>query len=349
MFKSLFKKVIIDLGSANLRMVALDELTSDIWELSPIDFKTKVVQEAACLVKRQSDQKVLAIGQDALAARGRLASSGDIIFPFYQSRIMDRQAAMVLMKTSLKKVFNGIVLNPSLMLVSKASLSLLDKKILSQFFYNLGFNQVNLIAEPLAAAIGAGIPVADSSGTLLLQMGASQLQLSIITFGSLLFNEDSNWAGDRLNLEIIDHLAKTENLMISVESAEELKKQVLSLVPTKASLKVMGKTVNGSNPLELLIKTEDLKPVAEAFKIECESLMKALLAKLPPDLISDAMQKGLLLSGGLARLQGLEDFLSHKFALPVAVLDEPDLAASMGAVTVLKNLELFNEALSFDI
>ena len=252
------------------------------------------------------------------------------------------------MKELLKKVFKGLVLNPSVMLTTTASATTLDRKILSQFFYELGFTRVNLIAAPLAAAIGAGIPVADASGTLFLQMGSSGSQFSAIALGSLLFNENSDFGGDRLNTEIIEHLSKTENFAISLESAEILKKEVFSLVPSQKSKTITGKTTNGSNPLELKIKASDLEPIADLFKLEYESLINALLSKLPPDLVADALQKGLLLSGGLAKINGLEDFLSSKISLPVALLDEPDLLASMGAVAMLKNIDLFSGSLSLD-
>ena len=348
MFKSLSKKIAIDLGSSKIRIVAIDELKNEVWELSPVDFKAKVLEEDACLARRKDNHKLLAIGKEALEMQGRLDSFAEIVFPFYQSRILDREAATTLMKELLKKVFKGLVLNPSLMLTTTASATTLDRKILSQFFYELGFTRVNLIAAPLAAAIGAGIPVADASGTLFLQMGSSGSQFSAIALGSLLFNENSDFGGDRLNTEIIEHLAKTENFAISLESAEILKKEVFSLIPSTKSKTITGKTTNGLNPLELKIKASDLEAIADLFKLEYESLINALLSKLPPDLVADALQKGLLLSGGLAKINGLEDFLSSKISLPVALLDEPDLLASMGAVAMLKNIDLFSGSLSLD-
>lgn len=348
MSKSLSKKIAIDLGSSKIRIVALDELKNDIWELSPIDFKTKLLEEDACIARRKNDHKLLAVGKEALAMRGRLDSFAEIIFPFAKSRIIDEAAAKILMKELLKKVFTGLVLNPVVMVTTAALATDFERQTLSRFFYDLGFASVNLIAEPLAAAIGGGVPVADSSGTLFLQMGESGAQFSAIALGSLLFNEDSYFGGRQLALEIVDYLANKENLAISLESADLLKEQVFSLVKSNRSLVVTGKTINGSNPIELNIKASDLEPIALKFKIEYESLINALLAKIPPDLTTDAVQKGILLSGAFAKIDGLEDFLLEKFTLPVALLDSPELLASMGAVAVLKNINLFSESLAFD-
>lgn len=348
MFKSLSKKIAVDLGSSKIRIIAVDQFKNEVWELSPVDFRQNVLEEDACLARRKDNHKLLAVGKEALEMRGRVEGFAEIVFPFQNSRVLDKKAATTLLKELLKRVFNGLILNPSVIVTTSASATDFERQVLSQLFYELGFSKVSLIAAPLAAAIGAGVPVADSSGTLFLQMGASGVQAGAIALGSLLFSEDSYLGGDRLNQEIVDHLAARENFAISIESAELLKKEVLSLVHNKKSLSITGKTINGANPLELKIKNENLEPIIELIKFEYESLIKALFAKLPPDLIKDALAKGILLSGGLAKIQGLEEFLSERFSLPVALLDEPDLLASMGATAMMKNLDLFGGSLAFD-
>ncbi len=349
MFKSLSKKIVIDLGSSKIRIVVLEELKNEVWELSPLDFKSKVIEEDACLARRKDNHKLLAIGNEALAMRGRLDSFAEIIFPFSQSRIIDHEGAAVLMKELLKRVFKGFILNPSVMVTTVAGDTTFNRKLISQFFYELGFSRVDLIAKPLASAIGAGVPVADSSGTLLLQMGASGVSLNMIALGSILFTQKSDFGGDFLTSKIIDHLADRENLAISLESAEMIKRQVFALVANSRSLTVTGKTINGANPLELTIKNIDLEPLADLFKDEYKSLVDELFTKIPPDLMNDVLQKGLLLSGGFAQLAGLEDFLSAQLSLPVALLDEPSLLASIGATIMMKNLDSFSNSLAFDI
>jgi rod shape-determining protein MreB len=330
--------------------VALDELKSDIWELSPLDFKDKILEEDACLARRKDNHKLLAIGTEALVMRGRLDSIAEIVFPFSRSRILDQEGAKVLLQELLKKVFKGAIFNPSVMVIIAVDATSLQRKLVSQLFYDLGFSRVDLIAKPLAAAIGAGIPVADASGTLFLQMGASEVSLSMIALGSILFHEESDCAGNFLNQRIVDHLVAKENFAISLETAETIKRQVFSFVDqAQANLVVAGKTVNGANPLELTIKTTDLEPIANFLKAEYQSLIDALFTKIPPNLMTDALQKGLLLSGGFAKLTGLEDFLSTQLTLPVALLDASDLLASIGATAVLKNLALFSNSFSFEV
>lgn len=342
MLANLSKKIVVDLGSSKIRIVAVDRLESSVWELSALDFRSKMLEDDACIVRKKESGKTIAIGSEALSMRGRLDQSLELVFPFVRSRIIDQEAAQTLLKALLQKVFNGLIFSPEVLVTTVANATLVDQKLLSQLFYSLGFAKVHFIAEPLAAAIGAGIPIADSSGTLLLHMGASSLQFTSIALGSVLHCKQSDFAGRSLDEEIRDHLSLHENFNVSLENAAFIKEKVFSLQDNKKSLIVMGKTRSGSNPLELKIKNENLSAVTDLFKVECESLLRTLISDLPPELTQDVTNKGLLLSGGLARLNGLEDFLLKTFKLPAALLEDADLLAAMGSAEMLRNIKLFD-------
>lgn len=336
MFKNLAKKIVIDLGSSKIRVVAVDRLAGAVWELSALDFRSQMLEEDACLVRQRDSGKVIAVGSEARAMRGRIDQSLELVFPFWQSRILDQKAARALMQNLLQRVFNGLVFSPEVLVTTVVAATAVEQKLLTQFFYELGFAKVHLIAEPLAGAIGAGVPIADASGTLLLHLGESSLQFSSIALGSVLFNKRSDFAGAKLAEEIRDHLAIHDNFELALESAHLLKQKVFSLRESKRRLAVMGKTRTGGNPLELKIKSADLNGVADLFKLELEGLLRELLAALPPELTQDVTKKGLLLSGGLANLDGLEEFFLEKFELPVALLEDSDLLAAMGAAEMLR-------------
>jgi len=336
MLKNLAKKIVIDLGASKIRVVAVDQLAGAVWEMSALDFRSKMLEEDACLVRQKASGKVIAVGSEARAMRGRLDQSTELVFPFWQSRIVDQKAARSLLQNLLQKVFNGLVFSPEVLVTTVAAATKVQQKLLSQLFYELGFSKVHLIAEPLAAAIGAGVPIADASGTLLLHLGESSLQFSSIALGSVLFNKRSDFAGAKLAEEIRDYLAIHENFDLALESADLLKQKVFSLQESKRSAAVMGKARNSGNPLELKIKNTDLNGVADLFKLELEALLWELLAVLPPELTQDVTNKGFLLSGGLANLDGLEEFFLEKFELPVALLEDSELLAAMGAAEMLR-------------
>lgn len=338
MLQRLSKKIAIDLGSSRIRIIEVNQLESSVWELSSLEVKSKMLDEAACLVRRKRDKSVIAVGQEALAMRGRLDDSMELVFPIVASRIIDEGAAKALLRHLLKKVFNGLLFNPQVIVTTVAAATSVQQQVLTQLFYDLGFSKVNLIAAPLAAAIGAGVPIADSSGTLLLHMGASHIQFVSIALDSVLFSERTDLAGWRLDQEIVEHLALQDNLLISLEFAERLKHMVLSLAnqADRATQKVMGKSITGRNPLELHVGSATLRPAAVFFQTELFAMMRSLLQQLPPELLQDVMGKGVLLTGGLAHIHGLEEALTNEFGMPVALLEESELLALMGASEMMR-------------
>lgn len=338
MRRSLSKKIALDLGSHTIRLVEVNSLQSSVWELSSMELRSKMIVDAACLVRKKHDQQIVAYGQEALAMRGRLDPGLELIFPFEASHIVDLPAAKQLLKHILHKVFNQLVISPEVMVTTVVAATPFQRQALTQLLYELGFAKVHLIAAPLAAAIGAGVPIADPSGTLLLQMGASTLQCTSIALDSVLFHTQSTCAGNHLDRLIVDQVAIDEQLDIALETAEALKHQVLSFVNTKRTLKIMGKSRKTHTPLELHLKNQDLQAVATLFKVELLGVIHDLLAKLPPELTQDMVSKGIVLSGGLAQLHGLEALLLREFSFPIALLEDADALALMGTAEMLRSL-----------
>jgi len=127
MFKSLSKKIAIDLGADKIRIVAVEKLTAAVWELSATDLRSKMLEEDACLVRKKDSKKVIAVGSEALAMRGRLDQSLELIFPFWQSRIIDQKAASDLLKNLLRRVFNGLVFSPEVLVTTVAEREIWEK------------------------------------------------------------------------------------------------------------------------------------------------------------------------------------------------------------------------------
>jgi rod shape-determining protein MreB len=351
MFKSLSKKIAIDLGAATIRLLMIDEQNTQAWESINSDWSTRVIEEAACVARQKASGKIIAVGQAALAMRGRLEKEVEIIFPFVESRLIDKEAAIFLLNNLLKRAFNQyLVIQPEVMVVSAAQISDLDKQLLTELFDELGFSKIYLVAAPLAAAIGAGVPVADASGACLLHMGASCVEAAVIGLGSVLFLTHSNQAGQWLDKEIIEFLQQGENLLIGCEAASQLKQTLLNLDfdnISPAKLEVVGQTAKQHLPQSLHVKSKDLEPIAVLARQEYTTLVEALLQRIPPDLSVDILHKGLLLTGGLAKTQGLEVFLSQHFKFPVARMEDAAQLAIIGAATLLANIKLFEGRLEY--
>jgi len=351
MLKSLSKKIAIDLGASTIRLLMIDEQNTQAWESINNDWSARIIEDGACVARQKVSGKIIAVGQAALVMRGRLEKEVDIIFPFLESRLLDKEAAVFLLRSLLKRAFNQyLVIQPEVMVVSAAQISDLDKQLLTELFDELGFSKIYLVAAPLAAAIGAGVPVADASGACLLQMGDSCVEAVVIGLGSVLFVTHSNQAGHWLDQEIIDFLRQSENLLIGHEAASQLKHTLLNLDfdnVSPAKLEVVGQTAKQHLPQSLHVKSKDLQSIAALARQEYACLFEALLSMMPPDLSIDVLHKGLLLSGGLAKVQGLETFLSQHFKLPVARMEDSAQLAIIGAATLLANIKLFEGRLEY--
>ena len=350
MFKSLQKKLAIDLGSQKIKIAVVGDVINDEGNLVRNNFTDKVINDYACLARRKRDGKVLAFGVDAYEMRGRLLKEVEIIFPFDQGRITDRSAAKDLLKFFFKKLIHGTVFNPVVMLTTAADITDFSKRELTTLLYDLNFSEVYLIAQPLASAVGAGVPIADASGTLFLQMGASQSELAVISLGSISAFKSISLASLELSREIARHLARHDDFLLGLEAIRKIKRQILSVNPEfQAKISLTGKSLKTGAPLEMKIRSKMLWPVMKDFRENYLLLIKSLLKEIPPELTEDILDKGLLLAGGLAQIDGLEAYFSEELGIPVAVVDDPELSALKGAVLMLSSLEQFKSSLAFEV
>ena len=349
MFKSLqSKSLAIDLGSSEIRMWLLED-------------RQEVMIDDACLAveKKEANQqtKVLAIGKDALETRGRLGDQLDLIWPIQAGRVVDYPRAKILLREFLKRVLKAdswlpLVGSPVVMLVVPASSSQFSRQTITKLFYELGASEVYLLVQPLAAAIGVGVPIADASGSFIFQMGASLAEAAVIALGSLVAFESSDYlsvgAGFNLDEKIRHHLKREQQFEISLESADSLKR-VIGTIDDQVSNRVLltGKSLKTQAPMELKLSSTMIQPVINELKHDYLALLKRLLKQIPPELMTDVIDKGLLLSGNLSKLNGWDQFLIDQLGIPVSVVDDPDLAAVKGALTVLQNLDLFKESIGY--
>lgn len=351
MFKSLSAKIAVDLGARYLRVLVVREGEQAGWEINVNAVQQHLIEEIACVARARGSGKVLAVGYEALEMRGRLDQEVEVVFPFEVSRLVEVEAARRLLQAVLRRAFNQhLIIQPQVMVVTNSQISEITRQSISDLFHELGFAKVHLVAAPLAAAIGAGVPVADASGACILHLGASSVEASMIGLASVLAVKHSRRAGNHIDQAIRDLLARDEQLLIGHETATLLKEQLLQLdsqAPAIQKLEVVGQTVQQHLPQALHVKSSLLEPVAAQMRSEYVSLLRELLQAVPPDLTTDLLHKGLLLTGGLAQLHGLEAFLSRELQLPVALVEESDKLAIMGAVLLLRNIARTGGGLSY--
>lgn len=385
----------IDLGSNEIRIFRANLRQKKQMEVLNID-------QACVAIKRgspSSQAKVLAIGRDALEMRERLGDEVEVIFPIIAGRIIDEKLAKLLLRELLKRALRvdrilPFVISPVVVVTVKAGISEFSRRCLSRLFYDLGASEVHLLLEPLAAAIGVGVPIADASGVMLMQMGAVGVEAAALSLGSVVSFQSNLWTGTVAGWELDEllraYLVKQYHLLVTLEASESLKKRITLRasdaladdtdnadgvgdggvgdggdtnhaqnrvkkelnkqdqdLPTKDLITLVGRDLISQKAKTITVSNQELvmaiKPVIEDYIFLIERLME----EMPNALLADVLDRGLLLSGNLAKLPGLDQFLAQALKMPVALVDDPDLAVATGALTVLENLELFKASLAY--
>ncbi len=310
-----------------------------------------IVDEATALAVDSRSQKVMAVGQEAQAMAGRVSSNVTIHHPVQRGRLYDSDTAQALLKVLFQKVLkSNYFLRPIIMASVAADSTEADRAALSSLLYNVGAREVYTISQPLAAAIGAGVPIADASGSFIMHLGGGVVEGAVISLGSLVKSESTSLAGTGIDLRLQQSLKQRADLMISLEMAERLKKTVASVEPSiNREALTTGQDVTLASPKEVKITSAMLLPTFHDIMTEYEKLLKRLLSHMPPELTVDVIDKGMLLSGGLAQLAGLDQHLVRQLGIPVSVVEQPDRAVIKGIATALEHLDLFKESLGYRV
>jgi rod shape-determining protein MreB len=334
-FSALTKKIGIDLGTSSVR----------IWT----DQDGFVVDEPAVIAIDTTVQKVVAVGKEAQEMQGRVTSNIQITHPVVDGAITDPEVVSAMMRVFLQKVFQSpFFLRPSFMISTKSVLSDSEREALSEVLFSLGAREVYFIEQVLAAAIGSGVPIADASGSFFLHLGAGIVEAGIISLGSIISTQANTSAGQYVD-QAIQLTVRQENLLnIGIRTAEKLKKQLVSALPGyQSDLQVSGQDVVEGVPKEVIIRSEIFQPLMQNLMNKYVQTVKKMFETIPAELTSDVIDKGMLLSGGLGQLRGLDGYLIHALGIPVSVVDDPEKVAIKGIAQVLQNLDLFKESIGY--
>jgi len=323
---NLLPKIAIDLGTSRTR----------IW----VEGLGKVKDEASCLVVRQKDNKVLAVGDQALAYEKRFHQ---VIWPVRDGFVTDKQQVQALLKVMLADYWRPRLITQPIIAVSIPAMgSSLQKQTLSESLFEIGAREVVTVSQPLAAMFGVGVLANDPSGSLNLHLGAGVVEAALVSMGSVVQFASSNLAGEWLSWQLLAFLKKQFNLILSEQELQKVLTQLISVSSgIDQTMKLAGKNASTGQPISQTLTATQLLPLVKNYVSRYVDLVKQLLAKVSPELMDDSFGKGLLLTGGLAKLNGLERYLSLNLNMPVAMMEKPEDAVIEGLAHVLKHLEEF--------
>jgi len=333
-FGSFSKDLAIDLGTANT-LVLIKGQGISINEPSVV----------AIQINKHGQETILAVGQEAKDMVGKTPGNIKAIRPMKDGVIADFRTTELMIEYFIKKVHGRGISAPRIIICVPYGLTQVERKAVRDSAMNAGARFVYLIEEPMAAAIGAGLPIKEPNGNLVVDIGGGTTEIGVISLGGLVLSKSLRVAGDKLDASIAEYIKRKFNLLIGDRAAEDLKITIGTAVKLEEEL---ATTISGRDQVEGTLTSVDVtsEHIREAMTEPLRQIgdaLKSVLENTPPDLAGDIVENGIVLTGGGALIRGLDKYLSDMVKLPVYIAEDPLLAVAKGTAKVLEELDLLEQ------
>ena len=333
-FNFLTSDVAIDLGTANT--------------LVYVKGKGILLNEPSIVAVSRKDQEIVAFGQAAREMIGRTPEEISTIRPLKDGVIADFELAEEMIRYFIRKIQSNRLLRPLVVICIPSGITEVEKRAVRDSAEHAGAREVYLIEEPMAAAIGVDLPIMEPVGSMIVDIGGGTTEIAVIALSGIVTSISVRIAGDEMDEAVIQYLKRKYNLLIGEKTAEQIKCTIGSAAPyeEKHSLQVKGRDLVGGIPKTVEITTAE---VQEALTETVNSIVEAVkltLERTPPELSSDILDRGIIISGGGALLRGLDMRIRDETNLPVSVADDPLTCVVRGTGKVLENLEKYMKILN---
>lgn len=325
------KDIGIDLGTANT--------------LVYVKGKGIVLREPSVVaIRNDNTRQVLAAGEEAKEMIGRTPGNIVAIRPLKDGVIADFDVTKQMLDRFIKKVANsGLFVRPRIVVCFPSGVTEVEKRAIEEATYSSGARTVILMEEPMAAAIGAGLPVVEPTGSMVVDIGGGTTEVAVISLGGIVTSQSLRIAGDELDQAIIDYIKKEYNLMIGERTAERVKMEIGSAFETEneGDMEIKGRDLITGLPKIISISSAEVR---EALKEPVSSIIDAIkstLEKTPPELAADIMDKGIMLTGGGALLHGLDLLINKETHMPVHIAESPLDCVALGAGKSLEHIDKY--------
>ena len=297
---------------------------------------------------KNGKKEVLAVGEDAKLMLGRTPGSIEAIRPMRDGVIADFVAAEEMIKHFIRKAnARSKISKPRIIVCVPYGATPVEKRAIRESVLRAGARKAGLIAEPIAAAIGAGMPIADPTGSMVVDIGGGTTEIAVMSLGGLVYSRSLRVAGDAMDVALISYMRKEYNLMIGDSTAEKIKKEVGTAIPSNNNTyAVKGRDLRSGTPKEVNITEEDTAEALNEILKEMVNGIKDALENTPPELSADLVDMGLTLTGGGALLKNIDKRFSKETGLPVHIADDPLACVAIGTGKALEQEETFSTILS---
>jgi rod shape-determining protein MreB len=305
-----------------------------------------VLREPSVVAVHAESKKVLAVGNDAKKMLGRTPGSIIALRPMRDGVIANFEYTEAMIRHFMQKVHNRkALIKPKMIIAVPSGITQVEKRAVRDSALSAGARIVYLIEEPMAAAIGVGLPVESPSGNMILDIGGGTTEVAIISLSGIVYSNSVRVAGDELDEAIINYMKRKYNLLIGERMAEDIKTSIGSAfaMEEEKTMEVKGRDLVAGIPRTLLVRDEEIREaISEVVEVIVETV-KTALERIPPELAADIVDKGIVLAGGGALLRGLDRLLKEKTGLPIIVAEDPLSAVALGVGRTLEEADLLEQ------
>jgi rod shape-determining protein MreB len=290
--------------------------------------------------------RVLAVGHEAKEMLGRTPGNIVAIRPMKDGVIADFEVTEAMLRYFITRAHKRKTLvRPRIIICVPSGITEVEKRAVRDSALAASAREVYLIEEPMAAAIGAGLPITEPSGNMIVDIGGGTTEVAIISLAGIVFSQSVRVAGDKMDEAIIQYIKRKYNLLIGERTAEQIKKTIGNAYPTEEvmTMEVKGRDLVAGVPKTIVTNSDEIREsLSEPINAIVEAV-RVVLERTPPELSADIVDKGLVLTGGGAQLRNLDVLLREETGLPVMLSDEPECAVVLGTGKALDELKLLKE------
>ncbi|BAL81076.1 rod shape-determining protein [Caldisericum exile] len=328
------KELAIDLGTANTVVY--------------VRGRGVVVREPT-IIALDHNKRVVAVGNEAKSMAGRTPFEIDVVRPIKDGVINDFETTEALLDYFISKAGGKRgIFRPIVLIGVPSGVTPVEKKAVIDAAIHVGARQAYVIPEPLAAAIGAGLPIEEARGSMIVDIGGGTTEVAVISLKGIVVGKSTRIAGDEMNEAIINYIRRQYSILIGDVTAEQIKMRIGSAFPLDKDekMEIRGRDLIDGLPKSITITSEEIRKALQPILEEILNVIKSTLEITPPELASDVMDRGIMLSGGGALLKNIDKFLTHRTGILFTVAEDPLSSVALGAGKVIENFDYYKDAIS---
>ncbi|MBQ8868873.1 MAG: rod shape-determining protein [Oscillospiraceae bacterium] len=334
LFNMFSKDIGIDLGTANT--------------LVYMRGKGIIMREPSVVAKDVKNNTVKFVGREAKEVIGRTPGSIVAVSPLKDGVISDFAIAATMLKILISKVIgNSVFSRPRVVICIPSGVTEVEKRAVKDAAYKAGAKQVNVIEEPMAAAIGAGLPISEPVGSMVVDIGGGTCEVAVISLGGIVTAQSVRIAGDQFDLAIISYIKKKYNLLIGERTAEAIKIEIGSAYPyeNEGTMVIKGRNLVDGLPKNITIEAAEVREALSDSLALIVDAIKSTLENTPPELSADIIDNGITLTGGGALLRGLDELITSETGIPVHIAENPLDCVAEGTGMMLEDIDRLSDVL----